>query len=204
MTTVDCHWEKDETELQKPCTFGKEKVIDVDFEEAFGDVELVQIFAQNGLLSWLFARPKYADHLTSIGLTKDNAYSCLSNFIFQAAPKLQAQLPRPVLQALQDNIVIGIQIRYVLQLSCLAFSYKLSIMQSVLACISTVCVANKLVSYSCEKLSRFCPWGYFVWELRVSTMRSTNLFKLTRASSIGFDQNLCGAGCASETSSSFC
>ena len=113
MTAVNCHWERDGTELQLPCTFGKEAPLDIDFNATFGKTELVQIWAQNGLLSWLFARPQYVSQLNSLGLTIENAYGCLSNFIFQPAKKLQEQLPPGVAQSLQNNMVIGIQIRYV-------------------------------------------------------------------------------------------
>lgn len=119
MTTVDCHWERDDSDLQPPCSFGKQQLIELDFKSAFGDVEMVQVHAQNGLLSWLFARSTYAEHLLRLGLTQDNVYGCLANFMLQAAPRLQDKLPSNVMQTLQDNVVIGIQIRFVILTQCL-------------------------------------------------------------------------------------
>ena len=72
---------------------------------------MVQIHAQNGLLNWLFKHPKYAGLLSNLGLDINNAYGCLSNFAFQAAPTLQQQLPGNVLQALSNGTVIGLQVR---------------------------------------------------------------------------------------------
>lgn len=113
LTTVKCLWEMDNRDFEPPCTFGKgSSSVDIDFVRAFGDHEMVQITAQNGLLSWLFSHPTYASQLQLLGLTPDNAYGCLSNFIFQAAPALQQQLPPNVMQAIRTSTVIGIQIRY--------------------------------------------------------------------------------------------
>ena len=112
LSKVDCLYEKDDRDFQPPCTFGKlHRDLYVDFSNAFGDQEIVQIQAQNGLLSWLYDHPTYAGQLNALGLTVDNAYGCLSNFIFQASPSLQKQLPASVLQAMATGPVIGIQIR---------------------------------------------------------------------------------------------
>ena len=111
LSKVECSWEF-EGYFHPPCTFGKDnRSIEVDFSQAFGDIELAHFQAQNGLLSWLFDRPMYADHLNSLGLTPDNAFGCLSNFLFQPTAYLQEQLPVHVLKALAEDLVIGIQIR---------------------------------------------------------------------------------------------
>ena len=113
LSKAECLWEQGDEDFEPPCTFRKwVQSLDIDFIQAFGDNEIVQITANNGLLGWLFDRPAHASHLQTMGLTRDNAYGCLSNFLFQAAPNLQRQLPRGVLQVLKTNTVIGIQIRY--------------------------------------------------------------------------------------------
>lgn len=123
LTTVDCLWEMDNRAFQPPCTFGKtNSSINVHFGQAFGDFELVQIKAQNGLLRWLFAHPVYAIQLQALGLTMDNAYGCLSNFIFQPAPALRQQLPTHMMQAIRTGTVIGIQIRYHLSICFLCIT----------------------------------------------------------------------------------
>ena len=110
---LDCLWDSEDRDFQAPCTFSKwDQSVELDFAEAFGDRELVQITARSGLLHWLFDHPMYASHLLALGLTADNAYGCLSNYLFQATPALQKQLPGDVLETLSVNTVIGIQIRY--------------------------------------------------------------------------------------------
>ncbi|DBB01882.1 TPA: hypothetical protein ACH3X1_000483 [Trebouxia sp. C0004] len=109
---LDCLWDSEDRDFQAPCTFSKwDQSVEPDFAEAFGDQELVQITARSGLLHWLFDHPKYASYLLTLGLTADNAYGCLSNYLFQATPALQKQLPGDVLETLSINTVIGIQIR---------------------------------------------------------------------------------------------
>lgn len=72
---------------------------------------MVQIFAQNGLLNWLFKHPVYASRLQTLGLDINHAFGCLSNFIFQAGSELQQQLPQNLLQTLNSRTVIGLQVR---------------------------------------------------------------------------------------------
>lgn len=111
---LDCLWDSEDRDFQAPCTFSKwDQSVELDFAEAFGDQELVQITARSGLLHWLFDHPIYASQLLALGLTADNAYGCLSNYLFQATPALQKQLPGDVLETLSVNTVIGIQIRCV-------------------------------------------------------------------------------------------
>ena len=111
---LDCLWDLEDRDFQEPCTFSKwDQSVELDFAEAFGDRELVQVTARTGLLHWLFDHPKYASYLLALGLTADNAYGCLSNYLFQATPALQKQLPGNVLETLSINTVIGIQIRCV-------------------------------------------------------------------------------------------
>lgn len=111
---LDCLWDSEDRDFQAPCTFSKwDQSVELDFAEAFGDHELVQITARSGLLHWLFDHPMYASQLLALGLTADNAYGCLSNYLFQATPALQKQLPGDVLETLSVNTVIGIQIRCV-------------------------------------------------------------------------------------------
>ena len=114
LTRLNCSWENNDAAFESPCTFGKHSSssLEVDFDKAFGDTEMVQIHAQNGLLNWLFKHPIYAGLLNKLGLNINNAYGCLSNFAFQAAPTLQQQLPGDVLQALRNSTVIGLQVRY--------------------------------------------------------------------------------------------
>ena len=113
MTKLSCLWENDDRQYQPPCTFGKwfQSSAEVDFDQAFGDTEMVQIFAQNGLLNWLFKHPVYASRLHALGLDINQAFGCLSNFIFQAGPELQQQLPENLLQTLSSETVIGVQVR---------------------------------------------------------------------------------------------
>ncbi|KAL0044752.1 hypothetical protein WJX82_008141 [Trebouxia sp. C0006] len=109
---LDCLWDLEDRDFQEPCTFSKwDQSVDLDFAGAFGDRELVQVTARTGLLHWLFDHPKYASYLLALGLTADNACGCLSNYLFQATPALQKQLPGNVLETLSINTVIGIQIR---------------------------------------------------------------------------------------------
>ena len=98
--------------FRKPCTFWKgDTSLTLNFTKVFGDVELVQITAQNGLLSWLFDRPEHRNYLHSLGLTVANAYGCLSNYLFEANTELRSVLPPDVLEVLEVNTVIGLQIR---------------------------------------------------------------------------------------------
>ena len=114
LNKLDCLWDSEDRDFQAPCTFSKwDQSVELDFAEAFGDQELVQITARTGLLHWLFDHPMYASYLGALGLTADNAYGCLSNYLFQATPALQKQLPSDVLETLSINTVIGIQIRCV-------------------------------------------------------------------------------------------
>lgn len=109
---LECLFDTDDREFQSPCSFSKwDQSVDIDFTNAFGDHELIQVTARSGLLHWLFDHPQHASYLQSIGLTADNAFGCLSNFLFQATPALQKQLPGDVLETLSINTVIGIQIR---------------------------------------------------------------------------------------------
>ncbi|KAL0039332.1 hypothetical protein WJX79_003745 [Trebouxia sp. C0005] len=109
---LDCLWDSEDRDFEAPCTFSKwDQSVELDFAEVFGDHELVQITARTGLLHWLLDHPKYASYLLALGLTADNAYECLSNYLFQATPALQKQLPGDVLETLSINTVIGIQIR---------------------------------------------------------------------------------------------
>lgn len=72
---LDCLWDSEDRDFQAPCTFSKwDQSVELDFAEAFGDRELVQITARTGLLHWLFDHHKYASHLLALGLTADNAY----------------------------------------------------------------------------------------------------------------------------------
>ena len=112
LSRVRCAYERDALAFEPPCTFSKwEWGLRLDFHQIFGDAEVVHIHAQNGLLSWLFDRSMYGAHLNSLGLRADNAFGCLSNFLFQPSRLLHEQLPTDVMDTLATEVVIGIQIR---------------------------------------------------------------------------------------------